>query len=856
MRDLIPLLLFRQARAFPARRLWTILGIGLATALVVSVRLANRAALDSFRDSSEKAAGRSSLSLVADGPAFDEKLLSDLSWTRGWGEMLPVVEGRISQASNPSEPLVLLGLDLLKDRVARDFEIRLPGNRSPSREEWLLGLARPDAVFLAARYARERGLEAGKDAVFTVNGLSVTLRVQGHFSDRGAGSAYGGRMAVMDIAAAQALLGLNGRLSRLEWVLSPGSDPGTLAARITKEVPPGLRVEKPETRVHQAERMSLAFRSHLTALSLASLLVGAFLLYTTISFSTLRQASELRVLRTLGMSRSALGGWVMADAAILVFAGVFLGLGVGRVAAVTVVKMWGGTWSRFCLSVPITATLPSHPGEWIWALGAFLFVTLWAVPAAWQAFRTRPGWTVQSEKKEGASTGVRGLRVMGAALALVLAAFFCRVPPWRGLPWGGYAAVFCLLSAFVALTPYLLSGFQRLTGSWIERILPVGAVLASRHLRSGLDRSSLGVSALSVGVALMVSAAILAGSLRNTVRDWAAETYRADLYVQAGAFPGGLDAVLPPSLAEAVRILPGVAAVEGTRSFSARAGEETIRVSARDVKIAAEYDRLPFLDGVNAASALPRLAGRLSAVVSEPLAWKFRLRPGDSFTLKTPVGSVPFEIMGVYQDFTDERGTLLMDRGTHLSLFGDSSINRLGVYLEPGQSRDALRKAVQSAGGSAGDFRVLTQDDLRQEALRTFAWTRLLALLMAFIAVAAAVLAILTALTFLLLERAPETGILRYLGAARSQVRNVVLWEAGFLACAGCALGCLMGWVLSWVWVGVLCPQTFGWIPRYAPPWGWIGVALAGVGFTAFWAGCFPARAASNSQSLRILNRE
>jgi putative ABC transport system permease protein len=304
---------------------------------------------------------------------------------------------------------------------------------------------------------------------------------------------------------------------------------------------------------------------------------------------------------------------------------------------------------------------------------------------------------------------------------------------------------------------------------------------------------------------------------------------------------------------EAVKALPGVAAVDGTRVFPALIGEETIRVSARDVQVAAKYDPLAFLDG---GSALPRLAGRLSAVVSEPLARKFRLSKGDFFTLKTPVGSVPLEILGVYKDYADEQGTLLMDRGTYLSLYRDPSVNRLGLYLEPGHPREEVRRGVLAAGGDAGNLRVLSHADLRRDALGAFTRTNVLALLMVLIAMAAATMGTLTALTFRLLDRASEIGILRYLGATRSQVRGVVLWEACLLACWGCALGCLVGWVLSRVWVGVLGAQIFGWTIRYAPPWSFLGASLVVVGLSALLGGYFPARAAANLPPLRTMNRE
>ena len=87
------------------------------------------------------------------------------------------------------------------------------------------------------------------------------------------------RLAVMDIAEAQALLGPAGRLHQVDVFLAPGADAAEVAARLQSRLGPAVRVTTPEQRVAEASGLLAAFRMNLTALSLISLFVGGFLVY-------------------------------------------------------------------------------------------------------------------------------------------------------------------------------------------------------------------------------------------------------------------------------------------------------------------------------------------------------------------------------------------------------------------------------------------------------------------------------------------------------------------------------------------------------------------------------------------------
>ena len=89
--------------------------------------------------------------------------------------------------------------------------------------------------------------------------------------------------------------------------------------------------------------MLAAFRWNLRVLSYIALVVGAFLIYNTISISVVRRRNEIGVVRALGGTRGMVLSGFVAEAGVFALAGSLLGLAIGRVMAIGAVKLIGNT---------------------------------------------------------------------------------------------------------------------------------------------------------------------------------------------------------------------------------------------------------------------------------------------------------------------------------------------------------------------------------------------------------------------------------------------------------------------------------------------------------------------------------
>jgi len=117
-------------------------------------------------------------------------------------------------------------------------------------------------------------------------------------------------------------------------------------------------------------------------------------------------------------------------------------------------------------------------------------------------------------------------------------------------------------------------------------------------------------------------------------------------------------------IADKIEKLPGVAAVDRFRSYPISyqglpanlAGSETSKL-----KSAAATRFLPGEDSEAILTQLPR--GNF-AIVSEPFANKHGVKPGTELKLPIGDGIRTLEVLGIYYDYSTERGFVVVDRGT------------------------------------------------------------------------------------------------------------------------------------------------------------------------------------------------
>src|SRR4029077_15275505 len=344
--------------------------------------------------------------------------------------------------------------------------------------------------------------------------------------------------------------------------------------------------------------MLAAFRWNLRLLSYISLIVGAFLIYNTISVSVVRRRPEIGIVRALGASRGLILSAFVGEAACFGFAGALIGLPLGRLMATGAVRLMSATVeSLYVSSRPGSIELNSASVLLALAIGVGVAVASAYSPAL-EASQVSPVEAMAQGRREY-DVRVHKARDLRLALVLGLAAVAAsRAPAVAGKPLFGYLAAILLVVASALAMPEFVDALASFSSRLLGKILGVEAMLASRSLAASLRRTSVLVGALSTAIAMMTAGGIMVGSFRETVSVWMDDQLPADLYLRpAGSAAADRHPTISLGLAEEIEELPGVAAVERLRAYEIRYQDMPATLASANLNVMHSDQHSDFFSG-------------------------------------------------------------------------------------------------------------------------------------------------------------------------------------------------------------------------------------------------------------------
>jgi putative ABC transport system permease protein len=853
--------ILRQLVRERLRSLVTIFGIALGIAVIVAIRMTNTSSVRGFATAIETVSGKTSLEIVGvgAGTGFDETKLTDLGWLRRYGNASPVVEGDAvaRTADGAKESIRVLGVDILRDRSLRDYNLmRSAGapadGRQPTASEFLTLLVDTDAVVLTEKFAARHGLEVGSTFELTAGDKATNFVVQGILAAEGPAKVLDGNFALMDIAAAQLAFDRLGRVDRLDVRLGESVSIDAAEAEIAAALPAGLGVQRPERRGRQVEKMLEAFQFNLTALSYIALLVGLFMIYNTVSTSVITRRQEIGTLRALGVTRWQVLGLFLAEALALAAIGCAVGVLLGRALAYGAVKITSTTVNA--LYIRSAAEPPPLGWEHIvlaFAVGLPLAALAAAAPAL-EASRVSPTAAMRGADRLESQFRLRRRYVVLPIALFGLAWALAQLPPVNGLPVWGYASAAAIVFGAAFLVPAVLYWVAKLGRRASRKFMRIEGQLAASNLSAAISRISISVAALAVSLAMMVAIAVMIGSFRETVVYWIGQTLKADLYMRPATRANvTVDATISPEVERAVASSPSVAAIERFRSFDVPYGEGRegrdgglVTVGAGDFGVLVERGNFVFKEPSAGTELLREAIGRDAVIVTESFAIKRGGKVGGTVELPTPQGRVPFRIVGVYYDYSTDRGTVAMDWQTFVKYFGEERPTNMSIFLNEGADPDAARVEILDRLGEQYRVFVFTNSTLRKEVLRIFDSTFAITYALEAIAIFVAILGVASTLLTMILERRHELTVLRLVGADRRQVRKMVVIEAATLGGVSQGVGIGVGLLLSLVLIYVINVQSFGWTIQFHVPWVFLGQSSLLIVVATALSGIYPAHRA------------
>ena len=765
-------------RRHPVQFFSVLTGLWLATALLTGVQALNSQARDSYARASQLIGGEPQASLSApDAASFPQALFAELR-RAGW-PVSPVVQGRVLLKGHEDQHLQLMGID----------PVSLPGSGAVagqrlSQAQMVAFFDPPGRTWIAPHTLQALGLQAGERPLTASGQALPPLQVQ---PDMAPG------MLLTDIGFAQPLLDMPGRLSRLLL------DKSFAAAHPTP--PAGLQLKQAED--NNLARLTESFHLNLDALGFLSFVVGLFIVHAAIGLALEQRRGLLRTLRACGVSARMLILSLGVELGALALLGGVLGVASGYVLASVLLPDVAASL-RGLYGAEVPGQLSLSPWWWLAGLGLSLLGALLAgAGSVWRAARL-PLLALANPQAWHEAHG-RWLRRQGwvASAALLIALL--------ALWWGdSLAAGFVLMAALLlgaalglpvllnALLKVLLGRSRSVLGQWF---------LAD--CRQQLPALSLALMALLLALAANIGAGSMTSGFRLTFSNWLEQRLTAELYLN------------PHNPAQAEQLntwltqQPLVQAVLPTWQVAVQLQGWPADVFG--VVDAPTYrQHWPLLEAARAP--WDQLLRNDTLMLSEQLARRLNVHVGDAVDIPTPQGVWSPQVVGIYADYGNPKGHVLVNAQHLLAHWPTLSPARFNLRVLPQNVAPLVREVQREF--ALDDSRIVDQQQLKgwssQVFERTFAATAALNSLTLGVAGVALFISLLTQSQSRLGQLAP----LWALGVTRRQLMLLNLGQTWLLAVLTLLLALPLGLLLAWCLDAVINVQAFGWrLPLHIFPW-------------------------------------
>ncbi|MCA0456789.1 MAG: ABC transporter permease [Chloroflexi bacterium] len=860
----------RLGQRYVSRRLLQsvlfVLGVALGVAMVIAIDIANTSSSRAFDLSAQSISGKATHQILGGVNGIPTDLYRQLRLDLDLQAAAPVVEQYVRGLNVGNQPLRLLGVDPFAEPPFRDY---LSAASSQSAGETATGggangttteainafIAEPRTALVSSSLANRFNLQIGDSLDLQTGDQQVQVRIVGLLQTPDQASAQAiNNLLLTDIATAQELTGMAGRISRIDLILPDGYD----TSRIQAILPAGAVLTTPNAENSAINQMTAAFNLNLQALSLLALVVGVFLIYNTVTFSVIQRRPIIGVLRALGATRGQIFTLILGEALLLGLVGTIIGLALGIIMGRASVGLVSRTISDLYFTVSVQA-ITVTPFTLIKgsAIGVFASVAAALVPS-FEATRTPPAGTLRRSDVEQRALRLVPLATVGAVVANLIGLLLLRLPTTN--LYVSFGALFCIVIGSALFTPIVLIGMMRLASPLTTRIFGVLGRMAPRAVTRSLSRTSIAVAALTIAVSVIVGVSVMIGSFRTTVSDWLDTTLGADIFISPP-----LLTVISATPNTDPAVVPLITAVDGVAHAATVREVTTVAPNYPDLPpvnlLAISEDtsdgRRNFIWNTAPEGDYEQALKNGDIVVTEPFAFHRNITPeNNTLTLLTDKGEHTFTVVGVYYDYSTDQGVAMMDDAVYRSFYNDPYITNIAVFLEDGASRQQVIDTLQTEALSGYDLRVQSYSDLRSGVFAIFEQAFSITIALQLLATVVAFIGVLSALMSLQLEQTRQYGVMRATGMTPAQLWRYTLIQTGLMGFTAGTLALPIGLALALVLIYVINVRSFGWTMQLHLPPAEFAQAFAVAVIASLAAGIYPAYKLGKLVTSRALRSE
>ena len=698
--------------------------------------------------------------------------------------------------------------------------------------------ARTDELALDRASAENLGLELG-DTVTIVGDRSATARIVGLV---GFGSEDGppvGSIALTTRAGAQQILGLDDGIS--EILVTSELPAAALQTELAELLGPSIQVASAQdlatAGAEQASANLEMLQIVLLAISVAALIIGAFLIANTFAIVISQRTRELAVVRAAG----ATGGQVLASVLIeALVVGLVASLGGILLGIVGAIGLRGLARTAGVL-IPDGDLVVEPRTILIAGLVGVMVTVVSAVGPARRAAAVSPLAALRAHAAESRALG-RG-RIIGGAATLgvgaTLAALSATGAPMLTLGVGLLLA----LVGVVMIAPLVARPLVALVGR-AGRGTVAGRLARDAALRAP-RRTASTVIALAFGLALMSFVSIVGASVKAATAEQYREVVSADVVIESAGqeMLGGVHA----TVFDEVRAVPQVGLATRLKYGHWKDGAMTSALTAVDPDAIQRVAGLRMIDG-----AVAHLADG-GVIIAERVATERKIGIGDRLPMTfARTGERLLPIVGVIADGSAQalQTDFFVSLDTYAELYTEDTDASIFVLAAPGVSSAELTSALDAALADHPTAQVRDQAAVIAGRTRTVDQIFGLVTVLLALAMVIAVLGIANTLALSIVERTREIGLLRSIGMSRLGVAAMVQSEAAIVSAVAVVGGLALGTLASIPTIGALA--TIAPLGMVVPA-GQLALLAGVVAVAGFLAGLAPARRATRVPVLEAI---
>lgn len=848
-----------------ARYLWgrklrtflTTLAIVIGVMVIFGMGIYLPSFTEAFNKSLLSASGQTDVVIThKTGEAFSESTLKKIKRIEGIG----IVSGSLERTINlppdfygkdsPVTALTLVGVD---PEIAPELHAySLPQGRFLERGDGKV-------VVISERLANEVGLKLNDTfKLLTPSGV-VKMTIVGLTPGR---ALVGNEQVLITLSEAQKLFDMSGHISVIEANLTTQDEARSQAIinAIKTQLGGAYTLGGLSSGSEFAGAMQLG-QTVFNMFGVFALIMGGFIIFNTFRTIVAERRHDIGMLRAIGASRKTIIGLMLTEGLVQGLVGTAIGLGLGYLLGVAITA---GTSPIMKNVMNIELKVVVDPWLVVVSIILGVGVTLFSsLLPAWNASRVTPIEALRPSVSRIAQQ-ISRIGVIVGAVMIVLSAAGLLTGVFAFVALGG---VFFLIG-LVLVAPILVKPVAHAFGVVLALIFAREGTgeLAQGNLTRQPSRAAITASVTMIGLAIIVGAGGMMFSTIGAVMDLFNKSMGSDyLLIPPSIAVWKGDVGAGAGLKAKISAVPGVGVVSSLRYAQSSLRPLALKTNQDEITFSVlgidpvEYPKISALDlrEGNSQDAFNALAAdERNVIINGILSTVTGLGVGDIIPIMTPTGIKDYRVVAIGGEVLSMKiNTAYISQTSMKSDFRKSEDIFYQINLAPGADAAAVEQRLGKVVQDYPQFRLVAGREYTAEFRKQY--DSIFVGFYALLAVLAfpSLIAILNTLAIGVIERTREVGMLRAIGATRSQVRKTIVAEALLLALLGTALGILAGLYLSYVFVQGMGVSGIFKLTYAFPTAGVLGATAAGLIFGVL-AAILPARQAAGMEIIKALRYE